>query len=238
MSRKPDYEREGIKLYLGDCLEILPVLEDASVASVITDPPYGIAYQSSRRTDKQERFDQIQGDAAPFVWFLPQAARVLEIPGVLVCFCRWDCAEAFRLSIGWAGLEVVGQMVWDREIHGMGDLTGAPAPMHDTVWMARKGPWKFPGSRGKSVLRFQRLGGEQLQHPTEKPVRLMQDIVQTYSTSKALVLDPFMGSGTTGVACIETGRSFIGIEKEPKYFEVAVRRIEQALDSPQLFVAS
>ena len=212
----------------GDCLDVLRTIPAGSVDAVVTDPPYGMAYQSAWRTDKAERFDQIANDDAPFVWWLPEAMRVLKDGGSLACFCRWDSAEAFRQAIGWAGFTIGGQVVWDRMVHGMGDLTGAVAPMHDTIWFARKGRFEWPGSRLKSVLRHQRLGGEQLVHPNEKPVGLMGEIVAAMTTPGALVVDPFNGSGATGNACQAHGRRFIGIEIDEGYANIARRRIAEA----------
>ena len=218
----------------GDCLDVLRTIPAGSVDAVVTDPPYGMAYQSAwryqsaRRTDKAERFDQIANDDAPFVWWLPEAMRVLKDGGSLACFCRWDSAEAFRQAIGWAGFTIGGQVVWDRMVHGMGDLTGAVAPMHDTIWFARKGRFEWPGSRLKSVLRHQRLDGEQLVHPNEKPVGLMGEIVAAMTTPEALVVDPFNGSGATGNACQQHGRRYVGIEIDEGYAAIARRRISEA----------
>jgi len=216
-----------IQLHTGDCLDVLRGLESGSVDAVVTDPPYGVDFQSARRTESQ-RFAKIANDKTPFVWWLYDAARVLKDGGCLVCFCRWDVAEAFRAAIGWAGLTVKTQLVWDRENHGLGDLKGSPAPRHDLLWFAVKGKYALPGKRPTSVYRATRLAGSQLQHPNQKPVELMQAIVRDYCSPGGTVLDPFMGSGTTGVACKLEGRSFIGVEREPEYVETARQRIEAA----------
>lgn len=216
-------------VHTGDCLEVLRTLPAGSVDCVVTDPPYGMSYQSARRTDKSTWFPKIANDDAPFVWWLPEAFRVLKDGGALVCFCRWDSAEAFRLAIGWAGFKVAGQIVWDWMVHGMGDLNGSPAPMHDTIWFAERGDFAWPGSRIKSVVRHQRLQGDELNHPNEKPTGLMIELVEGCAGQGATVLDPFCGSGTTGVACVQTGRNFIGIEIEPKYADIARRRIAEAV---------
>ncbi len=85
---------------------------------------------------------------------------------------------------------------------------------------------------------WQRFNTEVGSHPTQKPVALMEYMVKTYSDAGDTVLDPFMGSGTTGVACVKTGRKFIGIEKEPKYFEIAKRRITEAYESQALLAGA
>jgi site-specific DNA-methyltransferase (adenine-specific) len=109
----------------------------------------------------------------------------------------------------------------------MGDLNGAFAPQHDIVWYGCKGRPGFPNTRPVSVLRAMRLPGEALMHPNEKPVALMVQIIEAATHQHYAILDPFAGSGTTGVACAKTGRKFIGIEIEEKYCEIAAKRLSQ-----------
>jgi len=214
------------KLACGDCLEILPTLENESVDAVVTDPPYGIDFQSSRR-GRSQRFEKIENDTQPFVWWCWFAFKIVKNGGCVLCFCRWDDADAFRQSLEWALFRVASQCIWDRGSHGMGDLSGSPGPRHDTIWFATKGRFMFHGKRPVSVLSHMRLPGSDLIHPNEKPCSLMEELCGDYCQRDGVILDPFMGSGTTGVACIRTGRKFIGIEKEPKYFEIACKRIER-----------
>lgn len=222
-------EAEPVTVHCGDCLEVLRSLPSSSVDSVITDPPYGIDYQSARRTDKTEWKPKIAGDAAPFVWFLYDAARVMKDDGCLLCFCRWDVQEAFRASIKWAGLEVKSQIVWDREVHGMGDLTGSPAPTHDVIWFATKGKYSFPAARPKSIVRSQRLSGAELAHPNQKPLSLMRRLIRDYVPADGLILDPFGGSGTTGCAAVAERRRAILIEVNDEYAGLCERRINEAM---------
>lgn len=216
-----------VRLIHGDCLDVLRTLDAGSVDAVITDPPYGISYQSARRTDRNKWKPKIANDSLPFVWWLHAAAGLLAPGGALLCFCRWDVSEAFRQAIGWAGLKVRGQIVWDRIGHGAGDTAGSPAPCHDLVWYATKGRRVFHGKRPTSVVRSMRVGGATLLHPNEKPVGLMASLVDAYAAPGGLVLDPFMGSGTTGVACVRTGRRFVGIEIDAGYYEIARRRVDE-----------
>jgi DNA modification methylase len=219
---------DDVRLYRGDAMLVLPTFDDESFDAVITDPPYGMSFQSARRTEKTERFDVIANDDAPFVWWLRDAARVIKPGGCLVCFCRWDSAEAFRQAIGWAGLKVGAQLVWDRVVHGMGDLTGRPSPQHDTIWFAVKGRYKLPGVRPTSVYRHQRLGGDELRHSNEKPVSLMRQIVADYVPPGGRVLDPYMGSGTTIQAAMREGRKAVGVELDPGHYATALKRLRAA----------
>jgi DNA modification methylase len=230
-TRQPDWQTAdgAIQLYKGDALEVMPALKAGVADAVIADPPYGIDYQSARRTDSRLWKAKIANDTQPFVWWLHPCARVLSRPACCLCFCRWDVQEPFRLAMTWAGFDVKSQVVWDREAHGMGDLNGSPAPQHDVLWFGTMGPFKFHGSRPSTVVRSLRLGGEELKHPNQKPTGLLENLVHQYAPEGGTVLDPFMGSGTTGVACVMTGRRFIGIELEDKYFALSVKRIEQSV---------
>jgi site-specific DNA-methyltransferase (adenine-specific) len=209
----------------GDCLDVLKTLPDNSVDSVVTDPPYGISYQSAWRTDTAKRKAKIAGDDNPFIWFLYDAFRVTRDGGGLICFCEWRHQEAFRMAISCAGYVIKSQVIWDRDWHGMGDLTSSFAPQHDVIWFAVKGKFTFPSGRPKSVLRYRRPSAEELVHPTEKPVDLMRDLVKHVTPPNGTVLDPFAGSGSTGKACALEGFGFIGIEREADYCAIAEARI-------------
>jgi DNA modification methylase len=212
----------------GDCLEAMRGIAAGSVDAVITDPPYGVDFQSARRTDKATWKPKIANDRQPFIWWLWEAARVIKPGGALLCFCRWDVAEAFRLAIRWAGFSVRAQIVWDRMAHGAGDPAVSPAPQHDLIWYATKGRRTFKGKRPKSVVRAMRIGGAALAHPNEKPLTLMASLVESYTSPGETVLDPFTGSGPTGEACVRSGRNFVGVELDAKYADIARRRITEA----------
>lgn len=224
---QPYYEQDGITIYHGDAMRVMPELPPESVATVLTDPPYGIDYQSARRTDKSEWKPKIANDKQPFIWWLLDAYRVTRDQGSVFCFCRWDVQEPFRMAIEAAGFLVKGQCVWDRDAHGMGDIVGGFAPQHDVMWFGVKGDFGFHSERPKSLIRAARLAGAQLLHPNEKPLHLMEQLVRVLAASGETVLDPFMGSGTTLVAAKRLGRKAIGIELEEKYCEIAAKRLAQ-----------
>jgi DNA modification methylase len=222
------YGTERATLIQGDCLEVMHSLSDGSVNAVITDPPYGISYQSAWRTDKKQYHPRITNDGQPFIWWLYDSFRVLKDGGALFCFCHWRTQEAFRLAIGWAGFKVCQHVIWDRDWHGMGDLQTSFAPQHDVIWQASKGRCEIRGIRPRSVLRLHRLNGSTLLHPTQKPVSLMTPLIESITDLGHTVLDPFMGSGSTGVACLKTGRRFIGIEIDSSYCNIAKERLARA----------
>lgn len=195
-------------------------MPDACVDAVVTDPPYGINYRS-------KRLGGIVNDDRPFIWWLRDAWRVTRDGGALVCFCRWDVQEAFRFAIDLAGFRIRSQVVWDREIHGMGDTAGAFAPRHDVMWFATKGRFKFSRGRPASVLRARTLRGASLTHPTEKPLPLMQQLVRAVTAPGHVVLDPFSGSGATAHAALLEGCRFVGVELDEGFFKNAEDRLQR-----------
>ena len=218
----------SIELHNCDCLDFMRTMPDKSVDAVITDPPYGISYQSARRTDKASRFNIINGDNLLSFDWMYETFRIAKDIACLFCFCRWDTAQQFMENLSKSGWNIQSEVIWNRGIHGLGDLSKQYAPMHDNAWFCTKGDYSFPGKRPKSVLSIDRLPANELQHPTQKPLPLMSVIINDITRKCDTIFDPFMGSGTTGVACVQTGRNFIGCEIDPTYFAVAKKRIEDA----------
>ena len=216
-------------LYLGDCREILPTL--GKVDAVVTDPPYGIEYVSAWR--KRGPTEMLQADDdAPVETVLPMADR-LNDGGALYLATRFDVAAQWNEAIRAAGLVLKTPIYWDKGNHTSGDLEGDYGAQVEIFLFAHKGRHKLRGPRRANLWHVPRdPAGE---HPTPKPVGLIERMVTCSTDSGASVLDPFMGSGTTGVACANLGRKFIGIEIEPKYFDIACERITAAYAQRRLF---
>ena len=213
-------------LYLGDCLEILPTL--GKVDAVVTDPPYGIGFNNSSRIGCAsavkvaggvygQDWGDIVGDDKPF-----DPSPWLSFPSVIM----WGANHyASRLpdSGGW--------LVWDK-LRGGTASEGFNKSAAELAWTNFSGIVRVKSIFWDGYRREVEI--HQHYHPTQKPVALMQWCLGLIP--KALtILDPFMGSGTTGVACAELGRKFIGIEIEEKYFDIACKRIEIAYSQPRLF---
>jgi len=216
-------------LHLGDCLDVMQDIPDGSVDMVMTDPPYGMNFQSNRAKDGP-RHKKIEGDSVVDTRWLSDAFRILNPGGGLISFCDWNTSHKWREEIECSGFIAKSQVIWDRMHHGMGDLKGAFAPQHDIIWYATKGRRIFVNGRPMSVMRHKRPSpADDHGHPTCKPVALMKELIKaTDDGSGGLILDPFLGSGTTGVAAANTGRRFIGIERDPDYFTIAQARIQKA----------
>ena len=223
----------------GDCMKVLPDFPTESADAFVTDPPYGINNNTStRRKNKEDQFQNIQNDERPFVWWLYDAYRITKEGGNLICFCRWDVQEAFRQAIVWAGFTIRSHVIWDRDMHGLGDLEGQFAPQHDVIWYASKGKAQLYGLRPKSVIRIPRLHSDQLRHPNEKPLPLMRYLVRAVSPVGGMVVDPFGGSGSTAKACQMEGRSCVTVEIDPGYAALCRRELATAQGTMDLQEAS
>lgn len=214
-----------MKLIHGDCLEEMKKIPDGSVDAIITDPPYGIDYQSAWRTDKTQWKPKIANDKEPFTAWTDEAFRILKQGGALLCFTRWDTEQAFREALTKSAFKCKQQIIWDKVVHGMGDLRGDFASQHENIIFAVKGRFTFKGKRPKSIFRVQRVTPTELLHPNEKPIELLENLVLPITIEGNIVLDMFLGSGVTGIACKNLNRDFIGIELDKEYFEIAKKRI-------------
>lgn len=199
-------------LYLGDCREILPSL--GKIDAVVTDPPYGMAFRSNYRKNKHF---YIHGDADDSLLSFSCTITVLHSRYV---FCRWDniynCPKPHSV------------ITWVKNNWSMGNLEHEHSRCSETLLFYAGHKHFFPHGRPADIIHAPRSENEN--HPTEKPVALMQAILRW---TDGLVLDPFMGSGATGVAAVRLSRNFIGIEIEPKWFDLACRRIEAAALQPR-----
>ncbi|MGD9725282.1 MAG: site-specific DNA-methyltransferase [Nitrospiraceae bacterium] len=215
---------EGVTLYCGDCREILPSL--GKVDAVVTDPPYGIAFVHGAGGDGigggkyVSKFNgvAIAGDDVPF-----DPAPLLDLAPVTILFGANHFADRLPSASKW--------LVWDKR-KGFTRNDFADCEM---AWTNIGGVARLINHYWNGMMRDSEKGIPRV-HPTQKPIEVMQWVIKEIPPPATLILDPFMGSGTTGVAAVKLGRKFIGIEIEPKYFEIAVRRISEALKQPDMFI--
>lgn len=217
-----------IQLMQGDCLERMKEIPDSSVDMVLCDPPYGIDFQSCRIKDKQRRKPKIKNDKTPFVEFIPLLKRILKPTGCVMIFTRWDVQQVFVDAMKDADLAPNSCIIWDKKIHGMGDLKRAFGSRYESILFHAEHDFRFQGKRPTDIIECPRVPASRLVHPNEKPVELLQGLIRACCPVGGVILDCFAGSGSTGVAAAHTGRSFIGIELDEHYFEVASQRITDA----------
>ena len=206
---KPYFETENGKLYHGDCLEILPELEPVDL--VLTDPPYGIGINKSNRLSISRGFIGERWDNTPI------DKKIIDL--------------IFSLSkdqVIWGGNYYNMPptrcfLVWDKKNDGrdFADCEYAWTSFDLVARIFRMRPMNMDGGKV---------------HPTQKPLSLFVWILNAFTPNAKTILDPFFGSGTTGVACEELVRKWIGIEISEKYCEIAARRIEKETQQLRLFV--
>jgi len=231
-------------LYLGDCLVLMPAI--GAVDHVIGDPPYEAIMHASKsgmkglvRPDGTHHWKPL--DFEPIDAIRDDVVRLgaAACSGWFIMFCTSEGVGRWADSINASPMRYKRACVWVKpdstpQMNGQGPAQGAE---HFVCAWAGSGHarWNAGGKRGvytHCVNNAERHGI----HPTEKPRRLMAEIVADFTDVGQTVLDPFMGSGTTGVAAVQLGRKFIGIERDPEYFDIACRRIDQAQRQGDLFI--
>lgn len=238
-------------LYLGDCRDVLASME-GSVAHIITDPPYeaeahtlmrrvrGRESVATARSAVNQPLDFDAMDEATRALVCEQAIRLCR--GWFLAFCQAEAISTWREAMEDAGAVWKRAMVWvkpDSTPQLTGDRPGMGYESIATSWCSeRRSTWNGRGRRGvftvpKHDAGFGHGGGTN-PHPTTKPQRLMRELVELFTMPGDVVLDPFMGGGSTGVACLALDRRFVGIERKPEYFDIACRRIEAEMRAPRL----
>lgn len=216
-------------LYLGDAFEILPTMADASVDHVITDPPYAEQTHKGARTGNVDDilidFEHITNEQ--FIDACKQLVRVAR--RWVIMTCEWRHA-AFAEQ---AGLPVVRLGVWIKP-NGVPQFTGDRPGMgwEAVLLLHREGQKRWNGGGHHAVWTFNKIQADF--HPTQKPLPLIKKWIAQFTDMGETILDPFAGSGTTGVACLQTSRHFIGIEKDAARHAVALKRIQDAAAQPML----
>ena len=214
------------ELWHGDCLELMKNIPDGSVDLVLTDPPYGIDFQSNFRKNK---FNKIENDIAVNAEFIDECKRVLKDTGAFYCFTRWDVYPSWIEQIS-KRFKVKNCIVWFKRGGGLGDLKKGYIYNHEFIIYCAEKNHRLNGKRRNDVFEFAKDAQSTYVHPTQKPISLLKEIIERSSNEGGVVLDCFMGSGSTGVACVNTNSQFIGIELDEGYFNIAKKRIEEAVN--------
>lgn len=232
---------EGVELYLGDCLEVLPTL--GRFGACLTDPPYEQISQDRiggiKRNDGGTVTEKLTFAGIDLIRDLVCQQVAAKCDGWGLFFCTSEGVAPWRDAIEAANMKYKTPMIWVKP-DAMPKFNGqGPALGHENIVSCWAGTghsrWNGGGRRGVFTHIVNDPGRHGV-HPTEKPVPLMRELVDLFTNLGDIVCDPFMGSGTTGVAAAAMGRSFIGIEQDPKYFDVACQRVAVALKQADLFV--
>jgi site-specific DNA-methyltransferase (adenine-specific) len=248
---KPTWERGNVRLYLGDTLEIVPQLPEGFADAIVTDPPFssGGAFRGDRTQSTIAKYVQtgtmtqrtdFGGDSRDqrsfFAWcslWMCAGLRLCSPGAVLVCFTDWRQLPVMTDSVQAGGWVWRNLATWWKP--GCRMQRGRFSSSAEYVIYATAGAHASDGEESpQNVLACATLAGDDKEHIAEKPGAVMDWCVGV-TRPGSVVVDPFMGSGATGEACLRSGRSFVGIEKDPACFEIAVRRIDKAIDAGALF---
>ncbi len=227
---------EGVTVFLGDCREVMQDLPSCfRVDAVVTDPPFGVGFKYESHDDRPEAYE---GGYGNWIWARLEAAERLCTPGAPIFV--WQASPNLRRLHEWFPRD------WRLFCAAKNFVQMRPTPMqwsYDPVVV-----WWVEGAKGWSAGTATRdfhiantapviASPDNIEkgHPCPRPLDQSLHIIEQWCKPESVVLDPFMGSGTTGVAAVKLGRRFVGIEKEPKYFDIAVRRIQKVLDAPDMF---
>lgn len=234
-------------LYLGDAIEVMETL--GAVDAILTDPPYcsGSVSEASRTAAKGQglRSDNI----AKLGWFVGdnmgtaglaallrsmafRGLKILNPQGSVLIFCDWRMIPNLAPTIESAGLRFQNLVVWDKGMMGLG--MGFRA-QHEMILHYTAGSPKYYNLGTSNVIHSSRVSANEREHQTQKPVELLETLLHVVCPPRGKVLDPFMGSGSTGVSATRLGMGFVGIERDEAHFETACHRIEQAYRQPRLF---
>ena len=214
------------KINQQDCLELMKEMPDGCVDLCVTDPPYGIDYQSNMRIQSKQ-FEKLENDDNDmrFVAF-KEIYRVLKNDSVIVSFCSFK-----NYAVDYLELEkyfnIKNCIIWFKGGGGIGDLEHSLSTDYEMAIVGHKGLCPIRGKRDGSVWEAQKVFSGAMTHPTEKPIDIMGRIIGKFSDVGNLVFDPFMGSWTTARACMEMERNFIGAELSADYCEIGKQRLRQ-----------
>ena len=227
-----------INLYNDNCITILDTLlkSGCKVDCIVTDPPYLIAYKTSRRKDKTHKFcheidNDRPSDTELIKNFIEKSFQILKNNSAFYCFCSWKTSDIFKNLLEKAGFTIKNQIIWVKNNHTSGDLKAQFGQQYEVCFYCNKGRKFINGKRLTDVWFFDRVSGKSLVHQNQKPVELIEQIILKSTDENDTILDPFMGSGTTGIACVNNNRNFIGIELDKQYFDIAQNRIKEAISN-------
>jgi site-specific DNA-methyltransferase (adenine-specific) len=243
-----------VRLHLGDCLEVMRGMPTESVDAVITDPPYssGGQFRGDRTNSTVNKYVQtrsIDTWKLPFsgdnrdqrgflVWcsmWMGEARRITKTGGLIACFTDWRQLPTVTDALQCGGWVWRGIATWWKP--GIRMQRGRFSLSAEYVVFGTNGEWTEGELSPQNVFSCAPVSGDDKNHIAEKPISVLNWIVGV-TPSNSTILDPFMGSGTTGVACVQTGRNFIGIEIDPTYYTIAEKRIRAAQAQPSLFEQS
>lgn len=222
---------QKLTLIHGDCLKILPTIANKSIDCIITDTPYGINFKSNM--DTKNRFERLINDDNLdfFEPFIKESYRILKNNSCLFCFCRFDNYPFFFNTIKKYGFNIKNCLVWEKSkaLGGLGDMESSFLNNYEFILFAMKGRkilFKERKGRVFGLLKDTSINNPlKLKYPTQKPINLLRKLIEISTDENDTVLDAFLGSGSTMLACLQSNRNCIGIEINEKAIKIAKKRL-------------
>lgn len=211
-------------IYNMDCVEGLREMENKSIDLVLTDPPYGIDLKPQRKTSKFK--DEVISNDQNLDW-LPNFVDVLkekvkdDFVGYI--FCNWQNYDIFKKEFEKKFI-IKNLIVWDKMWFGMGNNW---RPNHEFIMVICNKNFKTKSKNNENILRHRRIHPSKLSHSCEKPLSLLEKLINESSEKGDIVFDGFLGSGSTIEACLNTNRNYIGFELDENYYKVSLDRIKK-----------
>lgn len=229
-----------IELHNADAYQKINELIDTGIKvdHIITDPPYNISQDNNFHTMKNHRrgvdFGEWDRGSFDLYSWIPQYSKLLKANGSMVIFCSYRFISYIIdvIESDMTNMVVKDVLVWQKSNPMPRNINRRYVQdMEFAIWSVKKNSkWVFNKPDNQPYLRacfkYPLVSGkEKTKHPTQKSLKLMEEIISIHTNENDVILDPFMGSGSTGVACLNTNRNFIGIELEKEYFEIASQRL-------------
>ena len=213
-------ESINFKIFNEDCFKVLRTLQDNSIDLVVTDPPYGIDLTPQREKGKFKNTKVKNDDNLD--WLPNLVDELYRVSKNVVCvFCGWQNIDKFKQAFEDKFI-VKNILVWNKDWFGMGNNY---RPNYELILLLCKTNVKIKSKNKSNILTYRRLAPQKMQHSCEKPVPLIEDLILELSEENSLVLDCFMGVGSTGEACIKNNRRFLGVEIDQDYYNISLNRL-------------
>jgi len=224
---RPYYEDQMITLYNADCRDVAEQIGEKTIDLLLTDPPYGMAFNSGWTASTAVKSDGERQGARVVRTALNSLSPSFSEDMHALVFCHWKSWPDFHDHLCHL-FSFRNALIWSKGGGGMGDLRHEYAKDYEVILFGAKGRGReLSGKRSGCILNCPRVPPQKRNLPYEKPVSLLTELIQKHSTENMLILDPFVGSGSTIIASMATKRKVIGIELDEKNCEIAARRIVQ-----------
>lgn len=221
--------KNNVRLYLGDCLEIMKTIEDNSIDNIITDPPYNISRKTNFHSMKRTGMDYGDWDKeADILNWINQISRILKPGSNVVIFNDWK-------NLGDIAKKMIKNNIEPKRCLVLNKSNPAPFnrdrlfvnDVEFAIWGTYGKKWSFNREENMEKCILNTTVQSKKFHPTMKDIKVIEKLIRILTKENDIILDPFLGSGTTAIACKKLNRKCVGIEKEEKYLKIAIERLKE-----------